>query len=104
MSEVITVTDQPLVVEGACDDGIVVQTTKEVIIAEVGGTGTGDKTFVQPFTNTSTVVVIHNLGKYPAVTVINSAKDEVVGNVEYLDLNSLVVTFSASFSGSVLCN
>ena len=69
-----------------------------------GPSGDGDKTYTQSFTNSSSVTVTHKLGKYPAVTVINSAKDEVVGNVEYLDPNSLVVSFSASFSGSVLCN
>jgi hypothetical protein len=63
-----------------------------------------DKTFKQDFTNTNSVIVTHNLGKYPAVMVINSAGDEVFGDINYVSASLVVVSFSASFSGSVLCN
>ncbi|WP_439946502.1 hypothetical protein [Streptomyces sp. BBFR109] len=66
--------------------------------------GSFDKTFVQAFTNSASVTVNHGLNKYPAVMVINSADDEVIGDIHYADLNTVVVTFSASFSGRVLCN
>jgi hypothetical protein len=48
--------------------------------------------------------VNHNLGKYPSVTVIDSAGDICEGSVDNLSKNSLTVTFSAPFSGSVICN
>lgn len=64
----------------------------------------GDKTFTQAFTSASAVVVTHNLGKRPAVTVLDSANDEVEGEVEHLSTNQLVVSFSAPFSGMVVCN
>ena len=63
-----------------------------------------DKTYTQDFTVASSVTVTHNLGKYPAVTVIDSAGDEVEGDVEHLSTNQLQVSFSGSFSGIVLCN
>lgn len=63
-----------------------------------------DKTFTYNFTVSQDVLVEHQLHKYPAVTVLNSAGDEVVGNVMHLDANSLRITFSAPFSGKVICN
>lgn len=68
------------------------------------GTG-GDSNFV--FTQAvpaSVWLVVHNLGKYPAPTVFNSANDVVEGDIEYIDLNSFTVTFGAPFSGKVVCN
>lgn len=66
--------------------------------------GSYDKNYIQAFTVTDTVTVTHNLQKYPSVTVVNSANDVVVGDVTYTNTNTLVVTFSAPFSGTVYCN
>lgn len=91
--------------------GQVLQITQEVpsvvSVAEqgpMGPSGSGDKTFEQAFSGVSSVTVTHNLGKYPSITIIDSANDEVEGNVEYISTNQLVVSFSAPFSGSVICN
>ncbi len=48
--------------------------------------------------------ITHNLNKYPAITVLDNDMQEVVGGVEYIDLNRIRITFSAEFSGKVLCN
>jgi len=63
-----------------------------------------DKNYVQTFTVASTVTVNHNLNKLPAVTIIDSAESEVIGDIEYTNNNTLVLTFSAPFSGKVTCN
>lgn len=63
-----------------------------------------DKYFEQAFSSSSVLSVIHNLSKFPAVTVHDSAGDEVEGNVVHVDDNSLIVTFSAPFSGKITCN
>ena len=63
-----------------------------------------DKYYIQSFLTSAFVVVTHNLAKLPAVTVHDSAGDEVVGQIEHLDINILQVTFSAPFSGTVTCN
>jgi hypothetical protein len=63
-----------------------------------------DKHFSQAFNVASSVTVNHNLGKYPAVTVVNSAGDEVEGLVEHVSANSVSVSFSAPFSGVVYLN
>jgi hypothetical protein len=66
--------------------------------------GSFDKNYVQTFIVTDTVTVTHNLQKYPAVTVVSSAKQIVIGDITYTDLNNLTVTFTAPFSGTVYCN
>lgn len=63
-----------------------------------------DKNYIQDFVISSTVNVVHNLGKLPAVTVITSAGDEVECEVTQIDLNSLTVVFNAPFSGKIICN
>lgn len=64
----------------------------------------GDKTFSQSFISATSVHVVHNLGKYPSVTVIDSANDECEGDVVHNSINDFTVTFSAAFSGKVFCN
>jgi hypothetical protein len=71
---------------------------------EVQPLALADKNYTQPFSVTDTVAVPHNLGKYPAVTVMDSAGDQVDGDVVFTDLNNLTVSFSAPFSGTVTCN
>lgn len=63
-----------------------------------------DKNYVFDFTASSTVPVNHNLNKYPSVTVIDSAGDEVTGEVHYVNTSQLIVRFNAPFSGRVTCN
>lgn len=49
-------------------------------------------------------VITHNLNKYPSVTVINNNNQVVIGDITYTDKNNLTVSFSAGFSGKVICN
>lgn len=51
-----------------------------------------------------TWLVVHNLSKYPSVTVVDSGKTQVIGDVEYINKNSLVITFNAPFSGKAYLN
>ena len=46
----------------------------------------------------------HFLGKYPSVVVIDSAGDEVEGEVEYVNSNTLRITFSAAIGGKAYLN
>ena len=48
--------------------------------------------------------IVHNLGKYPSVTVVDSGGSVVVGEVQYIDTRSLIITFSAAFAGSAYLN
>lgn len=78
--------------------------TVDGLAATAWGGSTGDKNYTQDFSVAVMVSVAHNLGKYPAVTVFDSAGDQCEGTVDYTDLNNLTLSFSAPFSGTVTCN
>jgi hypothetical protein len=48
--------------------------------------------------------VVHNLGKHPSVSIVDSAEEEVIGEVQHTDVNSLIIRFSAAFSGKAYLN
>ena len=48
--------------------------------------------------------ITHNLGRYPSVTVIDSAGSTVVGDVEYLSNNAVAIHFNAAFGGAAYLN
>lgn len=51
-----------------------------------------------------TVVVQHDLGRRPAaVSILDTADNEVEADVQHNSINQLVVTFSVPFSGDILC-
>lgn len=43
--------------------------------------------------------IAHYLDRYPPVTVVDSAGDQVEGEVRFVDPNNIQITFSAPFSG-----
>lgn len=44
--------------------------------------------------------ITHNLGFNPSVSVVDSANSTVEGQVTYINIDSLTISFSAAFSGS----
>ena len=46
----------------------------------------------------------HNMGKFPSVTVVDSAGSVVIGAIEYIDINNLKITFNSSFGGKAYLN
>lgn len=48
--------------------------------------------------------VTHNLNKFPSVTVVDSALSVVIGEIKYIDTNSVEITFSGAFSGKAYFN
>lgn len=63
-----------------------------------------DKNFEYPFTDTNTAVVLHELGKKPAVTVIDEDGNELKTKVDYDSLDQVTVTWNGIRSGTVICN
>jgi hypothetical protein len=51
-----------------------------------------------------TWAVTHNLGKFPSVSVVDSAGTLVEGGVQYIDANNVVLTFVGAFSGVAYFN
>ena len=80
---------------------------EEGAIASGGGYTvlSSDKNYIHSQTAASNVwTVDHNLGKFCAVTAVDSAGNIVVGNVEYTSKDSLTIKFSAPVSGKAYCN
>lgn len=66
--------------------------------------GWGQDAYSQSFSNATTVDVVHNLHRYPSVTVFDSAGDECIGEITHISNNELMVKFSSQFSGTIACN
>ena len=63
----------------------------------------GSYTFTQARAATQWEIA-HNLGKYPSVTIVDSAGTQLVGEVTYTDENNVVISFTAAFSGKAYLN
>jgi hypothetical protein len=50
--------------------------------------------------SSATWTITHNLGYRPAVSVVDSGGNHVVGDVNYISTNSLTISFSSPFGGS----
>ena len=51
----------------------------------------------------ATWLIDHNLGKYPAIVITDSAGNEVRGDVQHLSVNRVKLTFNGAFSGTATC-
>lgn len=77
---------------------------ERVYWAKVNGGG-GDKEFA--FTQSvasATWEIQHDMDKYPAVTVVDTGSNVVIGEVVYNDQNKITITFSSAFSGKAYLN
>jgi len=65
----------------------------------------GSPTFIFDQVAASTTWNIqHNLGKFPSITVIDTANTVVTGEYTYIDNNNVTLTFSAAFAGKAYLN
>ena len=65
----------------------------------------GDKIYVhKQVIASNTWDITHNLYKYPSVSVVDTGGNVVIGDVEYTSLNTLVIKFTAPFSGTAYLN
>lgn len=46
----------------------------------------------------------HNLDRYPSVSVVDSGNNTVMGRVQYIDKNRLVIEFNGAFTGKAYLN
>ena len=73
------------------------------------GSVTANGESLTSFTHNQTVAAVewtinHNMNKKPSVTIVDSANTYVIGEVEYLDSNSLRVSFKYAFKGKAYLN
>ena len=78
---------------------------EDYFISLLSYAGEGDLhfTYVQGVAAT-TWNIQHNLGKFPSITVIDTANTVVTGEYTYDDINNVTLTFSAGFAGKAYLN
>lgn len=75
------------------------------IPSEGGSNGGGDKSYIHnQISSQDKWIIRHNLSKYPSVTVVDSGGNKVVGDIKYIDINSLEISFVGGFSGMAYLN
>ncbi|HMM12448.1 MAG TPA: hypothetical protein PKE03_10180 [Bacteroidales bacterium] len=67
-------------------------------------TGDGDKHLTFHVSNKLFEVINHNLGKNPAVSVVDSDNEKVIADVEYIDNDTVKVSFTDFFTGKIIFN
>jgi hypothetical protein len=75
----------------------------ELIFLEKKSVEVREFTFVQAVPS-AVWTVVHNLNKYPSVSIVNSSNNLGYGEVDYISLNALTITFSAAFAGKAFLN
>ena len=73
----------------------------------IAAVSSGDKNYTTSniaFAANIPTTITHNLGKFPAVTVVDSAGTHVVGDVQHINANSLQITFKTTFTGKLYVN
>lgn len=64
-----------------------------------------DKNFV--YTQSSAAAtwnITHNLNKYPSVSIVDSGGNMVTGDIQYIDLNNVTLSFTSAFTGKAYLN
>lgn len=65
----------------------------------------GDKHYVHnQISPSSEWTINHGLNKYPSVAVVDSAGTKCVGDIQYINQNTVTITFAAEFSGKAYLN
>jgi len=66
--------------------------------------GVSDKHLEYEFQNTSVVTLDHNFGKIPSVTILDDVDEEIMGDVDHISINRVVILFDREISGKIILN
>jgi hypothetical protein len=72
-------------------------------VASVTSSSSGTYIYSQDIA-AATWSIEHNLGRYPSVTVVDSAGSVVIGDIKYISENEIEIYFIGSFSGQAYLN
>jgi hypothetical protein len=82
----------------------VTNTQPNVTISFVGAQGPAGTTAVfytyTQATSSNTWTITHNLNGYPTAVVFDSSGNQCEGTFSYTNANTMVITFTAAFSGT----
>lgn len=70
----------------------------------IGGLGEDANFVFNQDTASDTWKIKHDLNKLPSVTIINTAKEQIFGDITYDDENNVTIVFSAPVSGKATLN
>ena len=74
-------------------------------VGPAGEAGRSHATYVhQQQVSSNTWTITHNLDCFPPVQVVDSAGNEVIGDIDYISNNQLVLRFTSAFSGVAYLN
>jgi hypothetical protein len=96
----ISIGDEPMTIWAGDDPDVVgVEIVEKGDKGDPGEDGSDDKTFrhVQDIPNQS-VTIVHGLGKYPAVTIKDTAGTQIEAEITFIDINTIHVALSANFA------
>jgi hypothetical protein len=51
-----------------------------------------------------TWTITHNLNKYPSVTIVDSSDNVVIGDINYVNQNQIIISFTEVFYGKAYLN
>lgn len=111
----IIVDETEVVIEVGETDAVVEVQEQDVVIEDARsgpqgipgpqGPAGSDTTYVHTQTTPSaTWVIPHGLDKFPAVDVVDSASNVVIGEIHYNNANTVTITFIAAFAGQAFLN
>lgn len=112
VSEVVEITNTSAFAVADIDTQVV-ETSGGIYAVEVGysqpggssGGSGGAGYYAEQFQVANTTFTVnHNLGQFPAVTFVDSAGQPIQGDVDYVNANTVTITFTAAESGWVYCN
>ena len=92
------------------DSGLVVVAEQSILLIETeyqhSSSSNGNSTTFQyeQSVASDTWDVVHKLGKYPSVSVVDSGGNLVDGEVKYVTNNRISITFTSPFSGKAYLN
>lgn len=94
---IVTTPASAIFVKGV--NGVTDGTLKEVLLEMANGRHYRHDQMVP----SASWVITHGLGRVPAISVIDSAGDLVVGDVSVIGLDVVQIDFSGPFSGTAYC-
>lgn len=71
---------------------------------EGGGTGVKTSYIHEAKSESNQWTIIHNMGRFPSVTLVDSTNTVIYGVVRYENENKIIVNFSAAISGKAFLN
>ena len=94
-----TFNDEPINIEG-----ILTNTDINITVEQMASIY-ADKHYIHNQIKSSDVwTITHNLYKYPSVIIVDSSNSVVIGDITFIDKNSIIVSFVAEFSGKAYLN